>query len=333
MGKITHLDAPLAGSAVYADCISVSGWVYASELEMSQCRVRAWIGDVVIGETELIFVRPDVCAALGLPADAKTGFRFLARSVTDEPNESEPEIRVTASWAPHQKEKTVGAARVRLLPSMLPQRPFGDVVHPTQTRVLHRENIYGSGPPAETPGAEMLRLVQEYVHPAASVVDVGCGAGAYGPGVIAAGHRWLGLEVNPLCLEMLARRNLPHRASGSESGRFPCADGEFDQAICIEVLEHIADADTFLSEIARISRTRALFSVPNMEVIPYFSPWQVVPWHLLEADHKNFFTRASLRSLLSRHFSRVEVFSYAEHPVRTPDGIALHGHLFAVAEK
>ena len=333
MGKITHLDAPTKGSAVYADCISVSGWVHAPDLDMSQCHVRAWLGDTVIGETRLIFVRPDVCAALGLPPDAKTGFRFLARAAVGGEAVAEAEVRVTASWHPNTKETTIGRAEVRLFPSVLSQRPHGDVVHPTQTRVLHREHIYGSGPPAETPGAEMLRLIQEYLAPGASVVDVGCGAGAYGPALIAAGHRWLGLEANSFCLEMLARRNLPHRAVLADSGAFPCAEGEFDQAICIEVLEHIADVRTFLDEIVRVSRTRALFSVPNIEVIPYFSPWQVVPWHLLEADHKNFFTRASLRSLLTQHFSRAEVFSFAEHPIRTPDEIPLHIHLFAIAEK
>lgn len=333
MGKMTHLDTPSPAAAVYADCISVSGWVHAPGFDMSQCHVRAWLGDSVIGETRLIFVRPDVCAALGLPPDTKTGFRFLGRAVTGGGGVSDAEIRVTASWPPDPKETRIGQTSVRLFPSPLRQRPYGDVVHPTQTRVLHREDIYGSGPPAETPGAEMLRLIQEYLTPGASVLDVGCGAGAYGPGLIARGHQWLGLEVNPVCLAMLARHNLPHRAATRDSGAFPCSDAEFDEAICIEVLEHIADVRTFLKEMRRVCRRRALFSVPNMEVIPYLSAWQVVPWHLLEADHKNFFTRASLISLLSEHFRRVEVFSVAEHPIRTPDDVPLHVHLFAVAEK
>ena len=68
------------------------------------------------------------------------------------------------------------------------------------------------------------------------------------------------------------------------------------------------------------------------EVLPYFKDWEVAPWHLLEAGHKNFFTRASLRALLGKYFARVEVFSYGEHPLRTRDQIALHLHLFAVAE-
>jgi hypothetical protein len=54
---------------------------------------------------------------------------------------------------------------------------------------------------------------------------------------------------------------------------------------------------------------------------------------LLEGDHKNFFTRGSLRALLARSFSRVEIFPYGEHPLRTRDGVPLFVHLFAVADK
>jgi SAM-dependent methyltransferase len=115
--------------------------------------------------------------------------------------------------------------------------------------------------------------------------------------------------------------------------RLPFEDAQFDVAIAVEVIEHIIDLDAFLAELARVTRSRLLLSVPNMEVIPYFAPLGVVPWHLLEATHVNFFTRASLRACLQPHFPRVEVFSYAEHPVRTDEGIPVHLHLFAVASK
>jgi 2-polyprenyl-3-methyl-5-hydroxy-6-metoxy-1,4-benzoquinol methylase len=207
------------------------------------------------------------------------------------------------------------------------------MVHHTQRDVLHRDDIYYSGPPIEEPGLEMLILLERYLSPGASVVDVGCGGGVYGPPLIANGHSWLGLEVNPICWELIAGRHLPFRKVDVSQSALPCADAEFDAAICIEVLEHISEPDGFLAEISRAVRQRALFSVPNMEVIPYFAAWRVVPWHLLEPDHKNFFTRSSLAQLLARHFSRVEIFSYGGHPLPTPDGIPLHQHLFAVADK
>jgi hypothetical protein len=126
---------------------------------------------------------------------------------------------------------------------------------------------------------------------------------------------------------------LPFRRVDLESERLPGVDAEFDDAICIEVLEHTKNPEGFAAEIARIIRRRALFSVPNMELLPYLHDWRVVPWHLLEADHKNFFTRASLRALLSRFFSRVEIFPYGEHPLLTRDDVRLYVHFFAVADK
>jgi SAM-dependent methyltransferase len=179
----------------------------------------------------------------------------------------------------------------------------------------------------------MLRLILDYLSPRSAVLDVGCGAGAYGPALISAGHQWTGLEVNPNCLELLEQRGLPFRKTIPGKERFPWEDEEFDEAICIEVLEHIEHPKPFLEEISRTIRKRALFSVPNIEVIPYFKDWETVPWHMLEGDHKNFFTRTSLHELLAAHFSRVEVFSYSEHPLRTRDGIVLHAHLCAVADK
>jgi hypothetical protein len=87
-----------------------------------------------------------------------------------------------------------------------------------------------------------------------------------------------------------------------------------------------------VAEIRRVVRRRLLVSVPNVELIPSLHPLAVVPWHLLEADHKNFFSRASLRHLLGQHFRRVEVLDYAPLPLRTVEGLPLHIHLFAVCE-
>ena len=240
-------------------------------------------------------------------------------------------FRVEASWG-DTLSYLVAEQQVRVLPSLLQMRPHGAVVHPDNANLLHREGIYGSGPPLEEPSGEVANLIETYLPGRASVVDIGCGAGAYGPRLIAAGHEWLGLETNPDCCEILQRRGLPFRRVDLASRHLPCADQEWDCAICIEVLEHVAKPESFVKEIARVIRNRALFSVPNLEVLPYLHDWGVVPWHLLEADHKNFFTRASLRRLLEASFARVEVFPYAEFPLRTRDGIALYAHLFALAD-
>lgn len=326
------IDVPRPGQAVYDKCISIAGWIFAEGRAPTACCVRAWLDGASIGETKLLFIRPDVSHFLALPREVPTAFRLLA-CVEGCDEARDATIELTASWEGDPAEYLIGKVSVHLLPAFLQKRDFGKVLFPAQKKVLHRENIYGSGPPVMEPDAGMLRFIFDYLTPRSSVLDVGCGAGAYGPALIAAGHQWTGLEIDPDCLGLLEKRGLPFRKIESGAEKFPCGDKEFDQAICIEVIEHIDHPERFLEEISRVVRHRALFSVPNTEVIPYFKDWESVPWHMLEGDHKNFFTRSSLRELLAPHFSRVEVFSYIEHPLRTRDGIALHAHLCAVADK
>ncbi len=314
------IESPAPRENVYDEAIFISGTIRFAAKESSSAVVRAYVDGQPIGETALLF-----------PCGDAFGFRILGRIASAPSEPADVLLRVVAGIGDPGRSEVFAEQNVRLVPARLRDRPHGEVLSPNNKTLLHRENIYGSGPPIEEPGVEVSELLQAYLPANSSVADVGCGAGAYGPPLRAAGHDWLGLETNAHCCEVLTRRQLPFRAVDSD--HLPSADAEFDCAICIEVVEHTQDPAAFVGEIARITRRRALFSVPNMEVIPYLYDWRVVPWHLLEADHKNFFTRASLRALLSPFFSRVEIFPYGEHPLRTRDGVPVHVHLFAVADK
>jgi SAM-dependent methyltransferase len=316
------IESPTPAQNVYDQAIFISGSVELGDRDPASCFVRAYIDELCCAETRIFFQRAN---------DKRFGFRTLGRipSAGSEPRDVALRIIVSSGHA----QEFVAEQNVRVIPASLRDRPYGEVVSPENETLLHRENIYGSGPPIEEPGVEVSNLLRAYLPGRSSVVDVGCGAGAYGPPLIAAGHDWLGLEANPHCCGILDRRQLPFRRVDLESERLPCADAEYDCAICIEVLEHTKDPETFAAEIARIIRGRGLFSVPNMEPLPYLHDWRVVPWHLLEGDHKNFFTRASLCALLSRFFRRVEIFPYGEHPLRSRDGVPLFVHLFAIADK
>ena len=329
-GKI---DNPRPHERVFDQAISISGRIDLGSAEPSGWRVEAWSDDTLIGETGLLVFDQESHSNKESFRTDMVRFRLLARFPQSIDAERDLTIRVTAMKNAGQIKHVIGDLSVRVVPSGLDRKHYGDVLQPTQKLLLHPENIYGSGPPVEEANPEAVRLVLEYLPRQSRVLDVGCGAGAYGPPLIAAGHTWLGLEVNPACCAILDRRALPYRQSKPDEEDFPVENQEFDCAICIEVLEHIANPNSFLSEIARAIRQRAIFSVPNLEIIPYFASLQVVRWHLLEADHKNFFTRSSLHALLSQHFRKVEVFSYAEHPVHTREGIAVDAHLFAVADK
>lgn len=295
------IDSPQPMQRVYDQAMAISGTASAA--------VSVWSGNQLVGETD----------AIG--RDGK--FRLLARFASPVASETPTTLTIRSG------AQSI-ALPVVVVPAQLEAKPYGEVVPPQRAEVLHRESIYGSGPPVEHPSGEALALVLQYLEPAASVLDFGCGGGAFGPPLIAAGYRWLGLETDARCAAILTRRDLPFRqlAAGEP---LPFGQREFVDAIAIEVLEHIEQLDATIAAIARVTRSTFLVSVPNMEVIPYFAPLGIVPWHLLEATHVNFFTRTSLRAALARHFSSVEVFSYGQHPVRSADGIPLHLHLFAVA--
>ncbi len=313
------LDAPQPNARVYDECISVSGLVVASR---TPATLRVFCDDICIGSTSVFTSEKSVHR-----------FRLLARIPHGRESECEASLRISSDFAGEPRALELGEVKVNVVPARLSERAYGDVVGPDRADVLHRENIYGFGPPLEEPGAEVARLILDYLPPRCSVLDFGCGAGAYGPPLISAGHRWLGGEVQPLCWSILTRRSLPFKQLAADEKRLPFKDEEFDAAIAVEVLEHLHELDTVVAELARVTRARLLISVPNMEVIPYYAPLGVVPWHLLESTHVNFFTRASLRAALAGHFREVEVFTYAEPPVKSPDGIALHAHLFAIANK
>lgn len=67
-----------------------------------------------------------------------------------------------------------------------------------------------------------------------------------------------------------------------DGGKFPFKDNEFDYAICSHVLEHVEDADIFLSEIQRVSK-RGYLEFPTI----YYDYIYNFPEHklfLLERD-------------------------------------------------
>ncbi len=148
-----------------------------------------------------------------------------------------------------------------------------------------------------------------------SLLDVGCGEGVLV-------HRWaerlgearvvgIDLEEDSIQAGWAERRapNLEYRVM--EAANLPFADGEFELASAIEVLEHLPDPEHTLGEMARCASGHLLVSVPreplwrmlNMARGAYWSSLGNTPGHL------NHWSRRSFVELLSRHGEVVEVRS------------------------
>ena len=148
-----------------------------------------------------------------------------------------------------------------------------------------------------------------------SLLDVGCGEGVLV-------HKWaqrlgsarvVGIDLEEESIQAGWRErqapNLEYRVM--EAQNLPFADGEFDLACAIEVLEHVPDPEHTVSEMARCAARHLLVSVPreplwrivNMARGAYWSALGNTPGHL------NHWSRRSFVELLSRHGEVVEVRS------------------------
>ena len=146
-----------------------------------------------------------------------------------------------------------------------------------------------------------------------SVLDVGCGEGvlterwAEGPGV----DRVVGVDLEDAALRAewasRVRPNLEFRTASAD--RLPFADGEFDLAAAIEVLEHVPDPRRTLAEMRRVAARHLLLSVPRE---PLWRALNVARGAYLRElgntpGHVNHFSRARFVRLAADYGEVIEV--------------------------
>jgi len=148
-----------------------------------------------------------------------------------------------------------------------------------------------------------------------SLLDVGCGEAVLT-------HKWaqrlgerrvVGIDLDDPQLHALWQErqapNLTYKVMKAEN--LPFADGEFDVATAIEVLEHVPDPAHTVAEMARVASGHLIVSVPrepmwralNMARGAYLKDLGNTPGHL------NHWSKRSFVSLLSRHGDVVQARS------------------------
>lgn len=176
----------------------------------------------------------------------------------------------------------------------------------TETSVKHRVNVYGSGPPSKIVSNEVLQLVETFIDGTDRVLDFGCGRGNLVEHLRKKGIEAYGIEIdNPIMREALLPEYKEFITMYQGELPLPFADDAFDCVIATEVIEHVQDYYSTLQEIGRISKKKFIVTVPDITAIPRCFPQTVVPWHLLEGTHLNFFTEKSLQSVLSPLWGKI----------------------------
>ena len=141
-----------------------------------------------------------------------------------------------------------------------------------------------------------------------SLLDVGCGEGVLThqwAQRLGDGRRVVGIDLDDPALHAeWAKRtapNLEYRVMKAEN--LPFADGEFDLASAIEVLEHVPDPEHTVAEMARVAQRWLLVSVPREPLWRALNMARGAYWKDLgnTPGHVNHWSKGSFVALLSRH--------------------------------
>lgn len=148
-----------------------------------------------------------------------------------------------------------------------------------------------------------------------NVLDFGCGTG-YGTAMLA--EHAAAITGVDLSTEAIAhaeahyrRHNLTFRPIGRiEHKRLPFPDGFFDAVVSFQVIEHIANTDAYLSEIARVIKSGGVFVVATPDRRTRLLPGQR-PWNRF---HVREYSQASLRQAIATRFTDIELYRMSGTP-------------------
>jgi 2-polyprenyl-3-methyl-5-hydroxy-6-metoxy-1,4-benzoquinol methylase len=159
-------------------------------------------------------------------------------------------------------------------------------------------------------------LDELFAHSApASVLDVGCGEGVLTTGWAdrLAGGTVVGIDLPDPKLDAhwraSRRPNLEFTTGRAEE--LPFGAGEFDLVAAIETLEHVADPERAVAEMARVARSHLLVSVPRE---PLWRALNLMRGAYLRQlgntpGHVNHWSKRSFAQLLARHGEVIETRS------------------------
>lgn len=140
-------------------------------------------------------------------------------------------------------------------------------------------NLYGDGGYlARARNRYFARVVDNWIPPSASVVDLGCGQGDFLDACRTAGREAQGFDLLERWAAHCRDRGL-RAAQGNVLEGIPLADASVDVVFAQSVLEHV-EPTRFLTEIARVLRPggRAILSAPTPESQFWDDPTHLRPY-------------------------------------------------------
>jgi 2-polyprenyl-3-methyl-5-hydroxy-6-metoxy-1,4-benzoquinol methylase len=145
-------------------------------------------------------------------------------------------------------------------------------------------------------------LVAALPRPLGRALDVGCGQGAVGHGLRAAGATWLaGIEMQPSAA-VVAQQHYDEVAVGAAETELEHLTPPFDTICCYDVLEHMGDPYTVLRRLLGVAAPGAHLhvSVPNARHLSLVrdlvlrGTFGYTEWGHRDSTHLRWFTRRDI---------------------------------------
>jgi ubiquinone/menaquinone biosynthesis C-methylase UbiE len=132
--------------------------------------------------------------------------------------------------------------------------------------------------------ARRRRIVREALaaSPGERILDVGCGPGFYCAELAAevrSSGSVVGVDSSPAMLRLAARRCAGYERvelRPGDAASLPVDDASFDAAVCVQVLEYVADPTVAVAEMHRVLR-------PGGRVVVWDVDWATVSLHALDS--------------------------------------------------
>jgi arsenite methyltransferase len=163
--------------------------------------------------------------------------------------------------------------------------------------------------------------------PGERILDVGCGPGFLSAELqqeVGPAGSVVGVDSSPAMLALAARRcrgrqNVTFHEGDATS--LPVADASFDGAVCVQVLEYVADVPAALRELYRALR-------PGGRVVVWDIDWATVSWH-----SKDPARMARVLAAWDEHLARPSLPRVLAPAMRSAgfEGVRMEPHPFATA--